>query len=59
MGIGLQTNDWSADWYTFNADNVQNLVNSKWKAGTSDDHGANFPESVRIIMGRFQDGGSK
>ena len=53
--MGIEFKD--TDWYTLNNENVENLVNSKWEVGTSDDHGANL--SLRILMGRFQVEGSK
>ena len=55
--MGIEFKD--TDWYTLNNENVENLVNSKWEVGTSDDHGANFQENLRILMGRFQVEGSK
>ena len=55
--MGIEFKD--TDWYTLKNENVENLVNSKWEVGTSDDHGSNFQENLRILMGRFQVEGSK
>ena len=55
--MGIEFKD--TDWYTLNNENVENLVNSKWEVGTSDDHGVNFQPNLRILMGRFQVEGSK
>jgi len=55
MGIEFK----NTDWYTSNNDNVANLVNSKWEGGTSDDHGVNDYENLRILMGRLKDEGFK